>query len=135
MISCIEKLIYKFCVIFGKFSTNLKTTISQRSLKNLGLLLLLFEFNSFSFLIDISDNIITTSGSRDQNSHQCHCSIIVIQTQLCDNDTSDRTLKDLNQLLKSLGFTPFHFSFAVRLSMSVFYINYEGKRTESLPQT
>ena len=55
-------------IIFSKYATNLKTTISQRSLSNLGLLLLLFEFNNFSFLIDIIDNIIITSVSRDQSS-------------------------------------------------------------------
>ena len=47
--------------IFSKYATNLKTTISQRSLSNLGLLILLFKFNNFSFLIDIIDNIITYS--------------------------------------------------------------------------
>ena len=53
--------------IFSKYATNLKTTISQRSLKNFGLLLLLFEFDNFSILIDIIDNIINTSVSHDQN--------------------------------------------------------------------
>ena len=62
---------------YSKYATNLKTTKSQRSLSNLGLLLLLFEFNNFSFLIDIYkiDNIIITSISRDQNCHQWQCSI------------------------------------------------------------
>ena len=64
-------------IIFSKYATNLKTTISQRSLKNSGLLLILFEFNHFSFLIDIIDNIIDVSVSSDQNSHQWQCSIIV----------------------------------------------------------
>ena len=36
----------------------MKTTISQRSLRSSSLLLLLFEFNNFSFLIDKMDNII-----------------------------------------------------------------------------
>ena len=45
-------------IIFNKYATNLNTTISQRSLINSGLLLLLFEFNNFSCLIDIIDNII-----------------------------------------------------------------------------
>ena len=40
------------------------------------MLLLLFEFNNFSFLIDI-DNIIYTSGTCHQNSNQWQCSIIV----------------------------------------------------------
>ena len=46
--------------IFSKYATNLKTTISRRSLKTLGLLLLLFEFNNnrsksefYMFLWDI----------------------------------------------------------------------------------
>ena len=45
-------------IIFNKYATNLNTKISQRSLINSGLLLLLFEFNNFSCLIDIIDNII-----------------------------------------------------------------------------
>ena len=57
-------------IIFSKYTTNLKTSISQRSLRNLGLLLSLFEFNNFSFLIGIIDNVINTSVSCDQNSHQ-----------------------------------------------------------------
>ena len=58
-------------------TTSLKTTISQRNLSNLGLLLLLLEFNNFLFLIDIIDNIIITSVSRDQNSHQWQFSLVV----------------------------------------------------------
>ena len=54
----------------------LKTTISRRSLRNLGLPLLLFDFNNFSFLLDIIENIINTSVSCDKNSHQWQCSII-----------------------------------------------------------
>ena len=69
---------YLMClIIFSKYTTNLKTTISQRSLRNLGLLLLLFEFYNFSFLIDIIDNIINMSISCNQNSHQWKCSIII----------------------------------------------------------
>ena len=45
-------------ITFNKYATNLKTTISHRSLRNSSLLLLLIEFNNFSFLIDIIDNII-----------------------------------------------------------------------------
>ena len=51
-------------IIFSENTTNLKTTISQRSLRNLGLLLLLLKFNNFSFLLDIKlhiYNIINTS--------------------------------------------------------------------------
>ena len=50
-------------IIFNKHTTNLKTIISRRSLRNLSLLLLLFEFNSFFFLINKIDNIINTSVS------------------------------------------------------------------------
>ena len=63
--------------IFSKYTTNLKTTISQRSLRNLGLLLFLFEFNNFSFIKHIIDKTIYTSISRDKNSHQWQCSILV----------------------------------------------------------
>ena len=42
-------------IISNKYATNLKTRISQRSLGNSCLLLLLFEYNNFSFLIDIID--------------------------------------------------------------------------------
>ena len=55
-------------IIFSKYATHLKTTISQRSLSNLGLLLLSFKFNNFSFLIEIIDNVIITSVTRDQSS-------------------------------------------------------------------
>jgi len=64
-------------IIFSKYTTNLKTTISQTSPRNFGLLLLLFEFNNFSVIKDIIDNIIYRSVSRDKNSHQCQCSILV----------------------------------------------------------
>ena len=50
-------------IIFRKSTTNLKTMISQRSLKNLGLLLLSFEFNNFSFIKDIINNIIPTNDN------------------------------------------------------------------------
>ena len=42
---------------FNKYATNLKKKIFQRSLRNSILLLLLFEFNNFSFKIDIIDNM------------------------------------------------------------------------------
>ena len=61
------KILFKICsikqIIFNKYSTILKTEISKRSLRNSGFLLLLFEFNNFSFLIDIIDNIIYASGT------------------------------------------------------------------------
>ena len=65
-------------IIFSKYATNLKTTISQRSLRNSSLLLLLLELNFFSFLIDIIENIIYPSGTCHQNSNQWQCSIIVM---------------------------------------------------------
>ena len=68
-------------IIYNKYATNLKTRISQRSLRNSSLLLLLFEFNNFSFLIAIIDNIIYASWICHQNSNQWQCSIIV--TCLC----------------------------------------------------
>ena len=75
------KILFKICsieqIIFNKYATNLKTTISQRSLKHLGLLLLLFEFNNFSFLLDIIDNIFFASGTCHQYSNQWQCSIFV----------------------------------------------------------
>ena len=44
--------------------------------KQLRLLLLLFEFNTFSFLKDIIYSIIYMSISCDQNSHQWQCSMV-----------------------------------------------------------
>ena len=85
-------MLYKSCsikqIIFSKYANNLKTTISQRSLSNLGLRIILFKFNNISILIDIIYNTIITSLSRDQNSHQwravyCH----VIQSETRDNNT------------------------------------------------
>ena len=68
------KVLYKFRnikqIILNKYATNLKTKISQRSLRNLGVLLLLFEFNKSLILIDIIDNIIYTSGLCHQHSNQ-----------------------------------------------------------------
>jgi len=56
----IYAILYKSCrikqIILNKYATNLKTTISDRSLRILGLLLFYFVF-----LIDIIDNIITNS--------------------------------------------------------------------------
>ena len=60
-------------IIFSKYTINLKTTISQRSLRNLNLLLLLFEFNKFLFLIDLIDNIINTKGSAVSLSRDSVC--------------------------------------------------------------
>ena len=85
--SYICKILYKILnikqIIFNKDATNLKTSICQKSLRNSSLLLFLSEFNNFSFLIDIIDNIIYASGTCHQNSNQWRCSIIV--TSLCLN--------------------------------------------------
>ena len=62
---------------FNKYTINLKMTISQRSLRNSGLILLLFEFNNFSFLIDIINEIIYAPWTCHQNSNQWQFSIIV----------------------------------------------------------
>ena len=63
-------------IISSKYTAHLKTTLFQKSLKNSGLLLI-FEFNIFSFLIDIIYNINESSVLRDQNSHQWQYSIFV----------------------------------------------------------
>ena len=74
-------ILHKICsnkqIIFNKYTANLKTTISKKSLRNSSLLLLLFVFNNFSFLIDIIDKIIHASGTCHQNSNQWQCSIFV----------------------------------------------------------
>ena len=75
------KILYKIGsikqIMFNKYATNLKTMITQRSLRNSSLLLLLFEFNNFLFLIDIIDNIIYASETCHQNYNQCQCRFIV----------------------------------------------------------
>jgi len=75
------KILYKIRsikqIIFSKYGTNLKTTISQRSLRNSSLILLLLELNNFSFLIDLINNIIYASGTGHRNTNQWQCSIIV----------------------------------------------------------
>ena len=72
------KMLYKICsirqIIFIKYATNLKTAISQRSLKTSGLLLLLFEFNNFSFLIDIIDNSMSPKFQPIAVQYYCHIS-------------------------------------------------------------
>ena len=57
-------------IIFCKYATNLKTTISWRSLKKLRFALIIIWTNNFSLLKDE----INTFVSRDQNSHQWQCS-------------------------------------------------------------
>ena len=61
----IYAIFYQSCsikqIIFNKYATNLKTTIFHRSLRILGLLLLLFFNFYFAFLIDIIDKLITYS--------------------------------------------------------------------------
>ena len=58
---------YKQIVFSKLYATNLKTTISQRKLKN---------FARFATII--IDNIINMSVLHDQNYHQWQCSIIVM---------------------------------------------------------
>ena len=139
------KILYKIRnieqIIFNKYTTNLKTSISQRSLRNSSLLLLLFEFDNFSFLIDIIDNIIYASETWLQNSNQWQCSIIVTWLRLyyvtsilhchwrefwtyilhvyglvnlcqfLETGTSDRCLLGIVQLLRFSGFTLYSLSF------------------------
>ena len=77
----IDAILYKRCsieqVIFDKYATNLKTTISHRSQRNSSQLQLLFEYNNFSFLRDIINNIIYAFGTCHQNFNQWQCRIIV----------------------------------------------------------
>ena len=77
----IYKILYKNRrfkqVKFSKYTTNLEKNISQRSLKNLGFLLSSFEFDNFSSLTEIIGNIIESSVSREQNSDQWQCSVVV----------------------------------------------------------
>ena len=72
--TCVCKILYKIRnikqIIFNKYETNLKTTISEK-------LWCIFEFNNFSILIDIIDNVIYTSGPCHQHSNQWQCRIIV----------------------------------------------------------
>ena len=49
----------KFCIKIVGLNRS-TATISQRSLSNLGLLLLLFKFNNFSFIKDMIENINCT---------------------------------------------------------------------------
>ena len=85
------KILYKIRnikqIIFNKYATNLKTTIFQRSLRNSGVLLFLFEYNNLFFiLIDIIDNIIYTSGPWHQHSNQWQRSIMVTCLQPVSHD-------------------------------------------------
>ena len=77
----IDIKLYNICsvkqILFDKYATYLKTTISQRSLRNLVVLQLLFEFNNFSYSIDIINNIIYTSGPCHEHSNQWQCSIVM----------------------------------------------------------
>jgi len=62
------KILYKN-IIFNKYATYLKTTISQKSLRNSIVLLVLIDFNNFFYiLIDKMDNIIYSSGPCHQHS-------------------------------------------------------------------
>jgi len=68
-------------IIFNKYTTNLKTTISHRSLRISGFLPFKFLNFYFAFLIDIIDNIITYSSYNlyyiARNLSQWQCSIVV----------------------------------------------------------
>ena len=61
----IYPILYKSCsikqIIYSKYATNLKMTISHRSLRISGLLLSQFFILHFAFSIDVIDNIITYS--------------------------------------------------------------------------
>ena len=74
----IYKVLYKSSmfkwIIFSKYTTNLKTAISQRSLRIRNLAFLLFLV---IFIKDINDNIIYMFLSRDTNSHQWQSSLLV----------------------------------------------------------
>ena len=89
--------IFKICrikqIIFNKYATNLKPTISQRvwetqicSYYNLNLIII-----NFSFLIDIFDNTIYASGTCHQNSNQLQCSIIDMRLHLYHMTTDQYT--------------------------------------------
>ena len=60
------KILYKILsikqIIFNKYATNLKTTISQRSLSNLGLLPLLFEYWSRDTKLPLVGVLVTWYG-------------------------------------------------------------------------
>ena len=116
-------------IILNKYATNLKTTISQRSLRNSNLLLLLFEFNNFSFLLDIIDNIIYMSGLWTMSpalqpmavQYFCHLSpsvscdqytaLGIILTQFYVNFSRQEHQIGIVQLLRFSGFILHHFSF------------------------
>ena len=62
-------------IIFTKYGTNLKITITQSCLKILGMLLLKFEYNTYLFSIDIISFKLVSSVSVDQSFHLWQCSI------------------------------------------------------------
>ena len=78
----IYKIVYKNCrfkqIIFYKYVTNLKSMISQRSLKYLGLLLLLFEFNNFHLQKKWSIIIFIRPYHMTRTPTKWQCSILVI---------------------------------------------------------
>ena len=107
-------------IIYNKYATNLKTRISQRSLRNSSLLLLLFEFNNFSFLIDIIDNIIYASGTCHQNSNEWQCSIIVTCLRLVSHD--QYTLLPLEGVLVTWSVYLTYIQFSIILAQ--FYVDF-----------
>ena len=74
------RLCVRFVVLKRSYSANTQPIWKQRyprGAKVTYVCLLLFEFNNFSFLIGIIDNIMYASGTCHQNSNQWQCSIIV----------------------------------------------------------
>ena len=85
-------------IIFSIYATSLKTTISQRSLKNLGLRLLLFEFNNFSYnKTSVSHDQTPTNDSAVSLSRDTDGDTVDTDFyQFLETGTSDRTLMDLD---------------------------------------
>ena len=54
-------------IIFSKYTTNLKTAISQRSLRNLDLPLSLFKFDILKWIISIKNkNLLNSNNNRSK---------------------------------------------------------------------
>ena len=100
----IYPILYKSCsikqIIYSKYATNLKMTISHRSLRISGLLLSQFFILHFAFSIDVIDNIITYSPYSPYyvtlNFSQWQCSMLVtlFPSVSRDNDTPLPVAKD-----------------------------------------
>ena len=115
----IYQIAYKSCsikqTIFNNYATNLKTTISHRSLRISGLLLLQFLNFYFAFLID---NIITYS---------LYSPYYVSKTSA--NGNAVYWSRDT----RISAYTPFHFSFTVPLSTQNLINSYEGLIRSKVP--